>query len=74
MQQRHVRGRIISTCIWVPENVDYQVQKLISYLDHFFTLFHMGGVADSTRPQIVFFITSIKDAAEQQNLTTFNKI
>ena len=40
------------------------------------TLFHVGGGggggggADSTRPQIVFFITSSRDAAEQQNLAT----
>ena len=33
VQQRHARGRIISTCIW--ENVDHQVQKLISNLEHF---------------------------------------
>ena len=32
------------------------------------------GRADSTHPQIVFFITSIGDAAEQQNLTTFLNI
>ena len=37
------------------------------------TLFHMGR-ADSTRLQIVFFITSIRDAAEPRNLVTFLKI
>ena len=36
-------------------------------------LFHMGGgggggEADSTRPQVVFLITSVKDATEPQNL------
>ena len=33
-----------------------------------------GGKADSTRLQIVFFITSIRGAAEPQNLATFPKI
>ena len=37
------------------------------------TLFHIGGGggADSARPQIVFFITSVRDAAEPQNLVAF---
>ena len=33
-----------------------------------------GGEADSTRYQIVFFITSVGDAAEPRNLMTFPKI
>ena len=33
-----------------------------------------GGGADSTRPQIIFLITSIRDAAEPQNLLTFHKL
>ena len=32
-----------------------------------------GGVADSTRPLIVFFLTSIRDAAKPQNLVTSPK-
>ena len=43
------------------------------------TLLHMGGGGgggrtDSTRLQIVFFITSVRDAAEPRNLVTFPKI
>ena len=38
------------------------------------TLFHMGGGADSVLLQNVFFITSIRDAAETRNLVTFPKI
>ena len=42
------------------------------------TLFHKGGggggVADSALLQIVFFITSVRDAAEPRNLVTFPKI
>ena len=38
------------------------------------TLFHMGGGADSSLLQIVFFITSVRDAAEPQNLVTFPKL
>ena len=39
-------------------------------------LFHIGegGGADSTRLQIVFFITSVRNAAEPQNLVTFSNI
>ena len=37
------------------------------------TLFHMGR-ADSALLQIVFFITSVRDAAEPRNLVTFAKI
>ena len=39
-------------------------------------LFHMGegGGADSALLQIVFFITSVRDAAEPWNLVTFPKI
>ena len=33
-----------------------------------------GGGADSTRPQIAFFVTSIRDAVGPQNLATFPKI
>ena len=33
-----------------------------------------GGGADSTRLQIVFFITSVRDAAEPRNLVTSPKI
>ena len=33
-----------------------------------------GGGADFTRLQIVFFITSVMDAVESQNLVTFSKI
>ena len=32
------------------------------------------GRADPTCLQIVFFITSVRDAAEQRNLVTFPKI
>ena len=40
------------------------------------TLLHMGGGggADSALLQIVFCITSVRDAAEPQNLMTFPKI
>ena len=40
------------------------------------TLFHMGGGegADSALLQIVFFITSVRDAAEPRNFVTFLKI
>ena len=38
------------------------------------TLFHMGEGADSALLQIVFFITSVRDAAEPRNLVTFPKI
>ena len=41
------------------------------------TLFHMGGGgggADSALLQIVFFITSARDAAELRTLVTFPKI
>ena len=37
------------------------------------TLFHMGG-ADSALLQIVFFITSVRDAAEPRNSVSFPKI
>ena len=33
-----------------------------------------GGGADSALLQIVFFITSVRDAAEPRNLVTFPKI
>ena len=33
-----------------------------------------GGGGDFTRLQIVFFITSVRDAAEPRNLMTFLKI
>ena len=33
-----------------------------------------GRGADSTCPQIVFFMTSVRDATEPQNLVTFSKI
>ena len=32
-----------------------------------------GGGGDSTRLQIVFFITHVRDSAEQRNLVTFLK-
>ena len=35
---------------------------------------HGGGGADSALLQIVFFITSVRDAAEPQHLVTFPKI
>ena len=35
---------------------------------------HGGGGADSALLQIVFFITSVRDAAEPRNLVTFPKI
>ena len=38
------------------------------------TLFHMGEGADSTCIQIVFFMTSVRDAAELRNVVTFPKI
>ena len=40
------------------------------------TLFHMGRgeEEDSTRSETVFFITSVKDATEPQNLVNFPKI
>ena len=34
----------------------------------------MGGGVDSALLQIVFFITSVRDAAEPQNLVTLPKI
>ena len=38
------------------------------------TLFHMrGGGADSALPQIVFFITSVRNAAEPRYLVPFLK-
>ena len=43
------------------------------YLVRFLTLFHTGG-ADSAPFQIVFFITSVRHAAEPRNLVTFPKI
>ena len=33
-----------------------------------------GGGADSTRPQIVFSVTSVRDATKPHNLVTFPKI
>ena len=33
-----------------------------------------GGQAESTRPQIVFFVTSVRDVTEPQNLVTFSKL
>ena len=33
-----------------------------------------GGGADSALLQIVFFLTSVRDTAEPQNLATFPKI
>ena len=39
----------------------------------YLTLFQGVGGADSTRLQIVFFITSVRDAAEPRNLVTFLK-
>ena len=41
--------------------------------ENFLTLFHMGRV-DSALLQIVFIITSVRDAAEPRNLVTFPKI
>ena len=40
------------------------------------TLFHIGGGGgvDSALLQIVFFIASVRDAAEPRNLVTFPKI
>ena len=40
------------------------------------TLFHTEGrgQADSALLQVVFFITSVRDAAEPRNLVTFPKI
>ena len=53
-------------------------EKLADPLIQALTLFHMGGGggggADSALLQIVFFITSVKDAAEPRNLVTFPKI
>ena len=45
-------------------------------LPRLLTLFHMGGGggAHSALLQIVFFITSVKDAAEPRNFVTFPKI
>ena len=44
----------------------------------YLTLFHMtgggGGGADSALLQLVFFIISVRDAAEPRNLLTFPKI
>ena len=46
----------------------------------FLSLFHIGGGggggggADSARLQTVFFITSVRDDAEPQNLVTFPKL
>ena len=40
-----------------------------------YSLFHMGvGGDDSALLQIVFFIASVRDAAEPRNLVTFPKI
>ena len=44
------------------------------YKGDFLTLFHIGGGGDSHRFQVVFIITSARDAAEPQNLMTFPKI
>ena len=41
---------------------------------HQLTIFHMGGGADSARPQIAFFITSFRDAVGPQNLAKCPKI
>ena len=38
------------------------------------SLFHMGRGADSALLQTVFFIISVRDAAEPRNLETFPKI
>ena len=55
-----------------------QAEVFLSYLGEqcVLTLFHMGGggAADSTRLQIVSFITSVRDAAKPRNLVTFPKI
>ena len=52
------------------EKLNFAVQAT-----RFLTLFHMGGGgADTALLQIVFFITSVKDAAEPRNLVTFPKI
>ena len=47
-----------------------------SFRNRILTLFHMGGGggADSALLQIVFVITSVRDAAEPRNLVTFPKI
>ena len=58
-----------------------KVRKIAIY--HFLTLFHIGGGggggggSDSSLLQIVFFISSVRDAAVSRNLMTFptnNKI
>ena len=53
------------------------VKIVSSTLKVILTLFHMeggGGRADSALLQIVFFTTSVRDAAESRNLVTFPKI
>ena len=42
--------------------------------DNFNPIPHEGGGADSALLQIIFFITSVRDAAEPRNLVTFAKI
>ena len=67
------------------DKINTSIQKLCLMKGHDFinnnnmrfrhlTLFHMGGGGDSALLQIVFFITSVRDAAEPRNLVTFPKM
>ena len=55
---------------------DYDLIKIFRFavLGINLTLFHMGGGADSALLQIVFFITSIRDAEEPRNLVISPKM
>ena len=70
---------IMKNCVLMPGELNLDPKSIVENIKHS-TLFHMGGGgklrggADSTRLQIVFFITSIRDAAEPRNLVTFPKI
>ena len=51
---------------------------VLEYWNHFLLMLNSishlgGGRPDSTRPQIVFFITFVRDATEPQNLVNFLK-
>ena len=69
----------------LPSDMNLQIGKIKNYnnkilvsssnfkIGNNLNLFHMGR-ADSALFQIVFFITSVRDAAEPRNLVTFPKI
>ena len=72
MQQSNTAGMLQNDAVYhMPKNPADPDIKVSSIL----TLFHMeGGGADSALLQIVFFITSVRDAAEPRNLVTFPNI